>query len=196
MKTVSRILLVIIVIIVGLSLYLQPDDMSICLSSNSCSKADAVVALSGGDTLRRADHAINIYKLNLARIIIFSGAALDKSGPSNALEMKKYAINKGVDKQDILLDETSDNTKENAVNTLSIIKRHDIKSIILVTSGYHQKRANLEFSILTKAYPIKIINSPTNDKDWGWWWWITPKGWYLALSEFIKIIIIHIRMKI
>jgi hypothetical protein len=46
----------------------------------------------------------------------------------------------------------------------------------------------MEFAAYTKNDNVQIRNAPTDDRDWGWWWWLTPRGWYLALSEFGKII--------
>ncbi|NTW61389.1 YdcF family protein [Candidatus Saccharibacteria bacterium] len=179
-----------------LGYYLQPDDLAGCpespnLSSN-CQRVDAVEAISGGDTDARVNQAINLYKQGWADKLIFSGAAEDKTGPSNAAAMKKIALNRGVSESDIYLDETSATTKQNAENSGKIFEEHSIKSIILVTSGYHQRRAFLEFSKVLKN--IKILNHPTaNDKDWSsTYWWIAPHGWWLALSEIIKIGIFHV----
>src|SRR5690606_26500629 len=96
----------------------------------------------------------------------------------------------GVPVRNILIDEESKNTNENALNTNSIFKDNSINSIILVTSGYHQRRASLEFKQSTQ---VAVFNYPIHDKDWSGWWWLTPKGWYLAVSEFVKIIAVHAR---
>lgn len=58
---------------------------------------------------------------------------------------------------------------------------------MLVTSGYHQRRAFLEFK---KYSPnVTVRNSPlNNDMQWSSLWWLTPKGWWLAGSELVKII--------
>jgi len=56
-----------------------------------------------------------------------------------------------------------------------------------VTSGYHQRRASLEFN--KQAESVNIRNYPvTEDNDWGWFWWATPRGWWLAGGELVKII--------
>jgi uncharacterized SAM-binding protein YcdF (DUF218 family) len=68
-----------------------------------------------------------------------------------------------------------------------MIASNDIKSIILVTSGYHQRRASLEFSKRTTG--VTILNHPVaQDQDWSMWWWTNPRGWSLAVGEFFKII--------
>jgi len=181
-------------VVIGLSLYLQPDDLGNCSISPStganCHVVDAIVAVSGGDTTARATEAIALYKNGWSNTVIFSGAAQDKTGPSNAAAMKTVALRSGVPASAIYLDEDSETTQQNAQNTETIFAEHNIKSIILVTSGYHQRRASLEFS--KRATDVAILNNPVqNDKDWSFLWWTTPRGWWLASSEIIKIVIFH-----
>ena len=182
-------------IIVGLSLYLQPDDLRNCgkkpgVAAN-CHTVDAIVAISGGDTKARANEAITLYENGWADTLIFSGAAQDKSGPSNAAVMKTTAINAGVPESAIKLDEYSETTKQNAENSQTIFDKSNIKSIILVTSGYHQRRASLEFSRLTSGVTI-LNHSTSTDSNWPIWWWLTPTGWFLAMSEISKIIVFYV----
>ena len=102
--------------------------------------------------------------------------------------MKMQAEDAGVPESAILIDEDSVNTQQNAENTQSIFKENDFQNVILVTSGYHQRRASLEFnkgagdSATIRNYPV------LNDDDWGWYWWMTPRGWWLAGGEVAKIV--------
>lgn len=194
MKAILIILVSLIILIFGLSIYLQPNSFSLCSTSKipngqkHCQPAGAIVAVSGGDTEARTKHAVELYKNSWAPLIVFSGAAQDISGPSNAVSMQQIAINSGVPASAILVEESSKNTQENATNTKELLTSHEVDSIILVTSGYHQRRTNLEFKKTLKETNISILNSPTNDSDWGWWWWLTPRGWWLTGSEIAKII--------
>lgn len=193
MKVVIIVGVALLITILGLSIYLQPNDFSLCpmsdkpITRQGCDAADAIVAISGGDTAARTEHAITLYKNGWAPLLIFSGAAQDKSGPSNAVAMRQLATSAGVPARAILVEEDSANTQQNAANTKKLLTSRGIKKIILVTSGYHQRRASLEFHrILDNT--VTIENSPTFDKDWNWWWWMTPRGWWLAGGEFVKII--------
>ena len=180
-----------VIIIVGLTVYLGPDDLADCGdtpgTTASCQPADAIVAVSGGDTAARTEEAIRMYQNGWASKLIFSGAAQDKSGPSNAAAMRHEAQAQGVPFKDIILEEYGATTKQNAENTLTIFEKNDIKSVILVTSAYHQRRAWLEFS--TRSRGVTVRNHPvSHDDQWSAFWWATPIGWFLAVSEFIKII--------
>jgi uncharacterized SAM-binding protein YcdF (DUF218 family) len=179
--------------IVTVSFYLAPNDFTKCSSgptiAGDCSAADAIVAVSGGDTNARTDKAIELYKDGWASLLIFSGAAQDKSGPSNAEAMAARAIAQGVPAGVIEIDEYSETTTENAENTQSIFERNGVSLVILVTSGYHQRRASLEFNKRTDGVEIK--NYPTDDSDWTMWWWLTPRGWWLSANELAKIAVFY-----
>lgn len=173
----------------GLSIFLSPDDLSQCLRNNTCLKVDAIVVISGGDTNARAQEGINLFNKNLADYIIFSGAAADKTGPSNAEAMREIAVQHGVPKNQILMDINANNTNENAEYVQKIAEKYDFESIILITSPYHQRRAHLEFQ-RALGTNFMILNHPTShDSGWSKVWWLSPRGWWLAVSEAVKIII-------
>lgn len=183
-------------VISAISTYLAPDGLSHCDAQPStkvdCGKVDAIVAISGGDTSARTAGAIALYKNGWADLLVFSGAAQDKSGPSNAETMKRQALAAGVPSDAILVDETSETTKQNAANATSLFEEHDIASVVLVTSAYHQRRAGLEFGERA-GNKIRIVNHPVmQDDQWSKWWWTTPTGWYLAISELFKIVVFYI----
>ena len=146
------------------------------------------MAVSGGDTWARTREAIKLYQHGWASKLIFSGAAQDKTGPSNAEAMRREALRAGVPGDDIITEELSATTKQNAENTRQIFAENDISSVILVTSAYHQRRASLEFKARA-GQDVTVRNHPVaQDNQWSSWWWLTPTGWYLAIGEFIKII--------
>ena len=187
---------VIVIIIAVLNVYLQPNDLVGCgktpsLDTDKCRPADVVVAVSGGDTSARTNRAIELYKQGWAKKIIFSGAAADKSGPSNAQAMKLQAVQQSIPVDDILMDEYSKNTTENAANTSKIFQSKNINSVLLVTSGYHQRRASLEFK--RNAPHVKVYNAPVlSDRNWGMFWWVNPYNWYLAGTESLKIFLFYV----
>ena len=176
--------------------YLAPDDLRQCdtkpaTSGKTCLQADAIVAISGGKTPVRTEEAIRLYKNGWAKYLIFSGAAEDTSGPSNAEVMRHQAINAGVPADAILLDTSARTTHQNAADVHKLLAQHGIKRLIMVTSPYHQRRAGLEFRALS-GDTITVLNHPaTTDPDWPWYWWLTPRGWWLAGSEIIKIGAVH-----
>ena len=150
-------------------------------------KADAIIVVSGGDTRGRTLHGVDLYEKKYAPKLIFSGAARDPDSASNAKAMYAIAVSRGVPPVDILLDETSRDTRENASSTKLIASNY--KKIILVTSDYHQRRVSREFK---QAYGenTQFINSPAQDKYWGQKsWFFTPYGWWIPVPEPVKLLI-------
>lgn len=185
------------ILVGGISFYLQPNDFIGCSDlpqegSKQCEKADAIVVVSGGDTFARTDEGIRLYKAGWADTLVFAGAAQDKSGPSNAAAMRNYALEQGVPNRAIYLDEFSETTEQNAENTQSIFEHYNFAKVILVTSGYHQRRASLEFE--KRADHVQILNQPLlEDQDWSFWWWVTPRGWWLVGGELVKIVAFYVQ---
>lgn len=197
MKIIKGIIVAVVVFLLlawAIGSYLAPDDLSKCedlvpSAKTGCETADAIVAVSGGDTAARADEAIKLYQNGWAGMLVFSGAAADKTGPSNAAVMKQQAIDAGVDPNVILTEETSETTTENAAETISLFKKYKITSAILVTSAYHERRALLEFD--RRALDVEVRAHPVaTDKQWSSFWWLTPGGWSLAIPELVRSLIV------
>ena len=167
-----------IALVVGIGYFLSPQD--------KLSQADLIVAVSGGETRQRTREAVKLYKNDFADRILFSGAAEDKSGPSNAAAMRAQAIEEGVPAERILIEETSEDTASNAANSAPIIASVGARKIILVTSPYHQRRASLNFHDQL-GKDVEIINHSATDSSWrksSWWQEEFTRG--LTLSELQK----------
>lgn len=194
LKTLLVVAVLFALLVWAIGSYLAPDALSRCKSDvptsvEGCTAADAIVAVSGGDTPARAAEAIRLYQNGWGKYLVFSGAAADKTGPSNAAVMKQQAIDAGVDANAILTEETSETTGENASETVSLFKKHNIRSAILVTSAYHQRRALLEFD--RRALGVDVRPHPVaTDKQWNGWWWLSPTGWALAIPELIRSLVL------
>lgn len=194
-KLLLAALVLVLVIAVGLPRYLGPDDLSKCEEGpalGTCATADAIVVVSGGDTNARVQEGVTLFKQGWSEQLIFSGAAADETGLSNALAMKRYAMKLGVDESFISIEEFSRNTAENAANTALYIQQNNLSRIILVTSAYHQRRASLEFSRRV-GEGVQVINHPVpTDRQWSSYWWLTPVGWWLAGGELVKILLFYV----
>lgn len=168
---------VIIIIPLAIAVYLSPQDELV--------KSDAIVVVSGGDTDARIEEGVKVYFQKWAPKLIFSGAAA--SGEvSNALAMKRIAISKGVPEKDILIEEDSKTTKENAEFTARIVQDLDAKRIILITSPYHQRRAYLEFKTAL-GDKVEIVNHSAVDETWRKKnWWESENARFLTFGEIIK----------
>lgn len=164
----------------SLGFYLSPQSTLV--------KADTIVAISGGDTAARTTEAVKLFNEGWAGHIIFSGAALDPNSPSNAATMAAAAEAQGVPRGAIDLDEAAANTRQNASGVATIMARKNFNSMILVTSPYHQRRADITFRRAVGP-SVAIINHSTFDKAWRRSnWWATQFSRNLTLSEIQKVI--------
>lgn len=179
----------------GVNSLLSVDDLKDCpapsLAVAGCMPVDAIVAVSGGDTAARVTEAIKLYKQGWAEKVVFSGAALDKSGPSNAEAMRRQASAAGVPDRAILIETTAFDTAENAFNTSAMLAGAD--RVIVVTSPYHQRRAGLEFKRFL-GERVTVLNHPTPyDRLWPDYWWTSWGGWWLAITESAKTLFVMIK---
>lgn len=194
-KLLLLIPVLLLLAIAGIGVYLSPDDLATCDTGPNqrvvCQKADAIVALSGGNTSVRTAEAIKLYKAGWADYLIVSGAAKDETGPSNAAVMKQQAVSEGVPADRVITEEFGRTTHQNAQHTKELLASYEINRLIVVTSPYHQRRAGLEFRMIV-GDEVAILNHPApNDPDWGPFWWLTPRGWWLAGGELVKITATH-----
>ncbi len=182
-------------VVVAISMLLTPNSLLDCSDTPSnlvgCGPADAIVVVSGGNTSARTQQAIDLYENGWAPILVMSGAAADTSGPSNAAVMRDQAVREGVPIKDIFVEDQSKNTKQNAQQTNKILRANNVKSAIIVTSNYHAKRTLLEFERQGQDITYRI-KPAEGDDQWSVWWWLNPYGWYLAISELVKIMITYI----
>lgn len=125
---------------------------------------DAIIVLGGGvsskDWKARVDKAVQLHGKWLAPRIIMSGkfGALQKRAVTEADEMRRYAISRGVKGEAILKEEESRDTVGNAFFTRkNVLEPNGWKKIIVVTSDYHVPRARMIFKkVLGKKYLIKF----------------------------------------
>lgn len=173
----------------GVHRFVSIDDLAQCgkrPTSGACAPADAVVVVSGGDTHARTAEAVQLYKRGWAGLLIVSGAAKDKSGPSNAAVMRRQAVEQGVNPGDILIDPMARNTNQNAGGAVQLARPRGINDIIVVTSPYHLARATLlferEFADLgtVRGHPSAF------DDNWSQHWWLSAHSWRLVGSELVK----------
>ncbi|WP_117233231.1 envelope biogenesis factor ElyC [Vibrio maerlii] len=129
--------------------------------------------------LMRLSEGIRILRLYPGSKLILSGYAAG-SEVSNARMMAKVALALGVSKSDIILLETAQDTWEEARQAAAFIQD---KSLVLVTSASHMKRALTEFH----NAGVKPTPAPTNylaqTEIKQAWEKYTPKARYLEQTE-------------
>lgn len=77
--------------------------------------------------------------------ILFSGGQVYSDSGNEADIAKRQLIGLGIPEADILAENQSLNTEQNAIHTASLMKSHGYSRPVLVTSGFHMPRAMLQF---------------------------------------------------
>ena len=111
----------------------------------------------------RCDAAAAAWREFPDSILVCSGGATGANNPSKHTEagmMKAYLTKEcGIPEDSIYTDERAMTTVDNAMNTFAILKEQWIEEITIVTSSYHQRWANLLYSVL--AEHIRITEGRT-----------------------------------
>ncbi|MFN2359692.1 MAG: YdcF family protein [Marinobacter sp.] len=110
---------------------------------------------------------------------------------SSAESMLRFITALGVPRSDILLEEKSRNTTQNADFTADILARRSINRILLVTSALHMPRAVALF----EAQGLDVIPAATDHEVTvlpGWRKWLPDTGALDGSSRAIKEIVGHL----
>ncbi len=121
----------------------------------------------GSDTLLRCLHAARLYKARPGLVLV-SGGKVDPSipGPTLARAMHDFLVGQGVKEQDLLLEERSTTTYENAVLSGDILSQRGIDKIVLVTSASHMQRGERCFQALGFQVVPSACDYRTTKSSW------------------------------
>ncbi len=114
----------------------------------------------------RLFQTIDLYHSGKIKKIILSGGSGDmyERETREAALLYTYLTRIGIPAVDILVDSLSDNTHENAVNTVDIIKKDkNIRSCLLITSAFHMRRAKACFAkegLVCHPFPTNRLTGP------------------------------------
>jgi uncharacterized SAM-binding protein YcdF (DUF218 family) len=105
------------------------------------------VVLLGGTPASRILHALQLYRAGKARLIVVTGGNPPghKAVVPEALRVADLLVGLGVPRSALVLETSSRNTRENAVNTAAIFKEQGWQHGLLVTERLHMPRAFLAF---------------------------------------------------
>ena len=169
----------IVAVLVGIGHFLDVAD--------PLTKADAIVAISG-DTGFRAVTAIGLWKQGYAPVLIFSGGSVDPDSVASAELMKRRAVAAGVPATAISVEGASATTGENAARVAELMSARGLRSAILVTSPYHQRRAAILFAREFDREGLQLRNHPADDPEWDPnLWWTRDQSRRLTLVELAKL---------
>lgn len=92
----------------------------------------------------RLDKAVTLFNDGVSRHVIVTGGAAHNFYLESEV-MANYLAKHGVPEELIIQDQISLNTIDNAANCKKLMDLYDLKTALIITSKFHQKRAKLIF---------------------------------------------------
>ncbi|BAN27712.1 putative uncharacterized protein (plasmid) [Caballeronia insecticola] len=144
-----------------------------------------------GDSATRIDLAASLYKRCIETekecVVLVTGGNPQRHTQSEADLYGGLLLDAGVKRSDLILENKSLNTYENARNTEKILRSRQYDTSVLITSSLHMRRALLTFDAFD-LHPQPAVAFIRNPKSW---WVPHPEGWIdsnSALRELIGIV--------
>jgi uncharacterized SAM-binding protein YcdF (DUF218 family) len=135
-------------------------------------RSDAIFVLSDDNFYAdRATHAAQVYRQGLAPVVVASGRRLRPYAGIAEL-MEHDLIERGVPKDKIIrVAHDADNTREEAKALAQLAKQKKWRSVIVVTSNFHTRRARYIFShVFPMDIKIRVTGASDGDFDPERWW--------------------------
>jgi uncharacterized SAM-binding protein YcdF (DUF218 family) len=119
----------------------------------------------------RAAHAADLYRHGMAPLVVASGRKLRPYAGIAEL-MEHDLVERGVPKDKILrFVHEAENTKEEAEALAPQVAQRKWRSVILVTSNYHTRRARYIFTrVFPAGMPVRVTGARDGDFDPEHWW--------------------------
>jgi uncharacterized SAM-binding protein YcdF (DUF218 family)/glycosyltransferase involved in cell wall biosynthesis len=131
----------------------------------SAAPADAIVVFAGGagesgkaggGTQERIERAIDLYMAGRSRHLVLSSGYVYSFREAEA--MRTVAIDRGVPADAVVLEEHATNTYQNVTFVRDVLRAHQWRSVLLVSSPYHMRRALL---VWHKTAPdVSVLAAP------------------------------------
>lgn len=144
----------------------------------SAAGADAIVVLTGGRG--RIDEGLVLLRKGRAKLLILSGV-------HQTSDLDSIFLNRvnSVESGKIVLEKRSRSTYENALEVRRLMAENGFSSMVLITSGYHIKRAHYTFGkVMPEGMRIEAYSVSTPNFDESRWWEGGSLG--LLAAEFVK----------
>lgn len=127
----------------------------------------------------RLDRAVSYLKENHNTLVIVSGGQGVNEPATEASVMRKYLIESGINENRIIIEDQSNTTKENLINSKKITR--DNKSIGIVTNNFHMYRALL----IGDKCGVNAVGIPSKSNSY-----YLPNNLLREVFAFIKFIIL------
>jgi uncharacterized SAM-binding protein YcdF (DUF218 family) len=146
--------------------------------------ADAAVVLAGDPDYERTKTASRLLLEGQVGLLIVTGG---EPGPGDSAEsLRDVAIRAGVPPERIRMEQVSRSTRGSMEAIRPILEQDRIRSVAVVTSPYHQRRA--VWTARKTLRGVEVVSRPADPAGW------KPEGWWktrwnrtIVLGEYAKL---------
>lgn len=105
----------------------------------------------------RINHALALYQTHHVDKLMFTGGTPKEGYTTEAEVARKFAMKQGVPAEDIVFENKSKDTFQNLVNARVLMRKHHLKTAVLVSDPYHMARARA----MAQDLGMNVVLSPT-----------------------------------
>ncbi len=146
--------------------------------------ADAAVVLAGDPDYERTKTAVRLLLTGQVGLLILTGG---EPGPGDsATSLREVALRSGVPAERIRMERVSHSTYGSMVAIRPILEQERIRSVVVVTSPYHQRRAF--WTARRTLRGVEVLSRPADPAGWkpeGWW--KTRSGRRIVFGEYARL---------
>jgi uncharacterized SAM-binding protein YcdF (DUF218 family) len=163
-------------------------------------RADAIVMLSGSEVYReRAECAARLFKAGSAPRIVLTndtepgGWSQERGRTMLFVERARDALMRaGVPPEAVeVVPGSVSSTYDEAPTLRDNARARGWRSLVVVTSGYHSRRAWWTLRRVFAASGVELGLEPVAEGAQSpspWTWWLTAAGWRMVAGEYVKLI--------
>ena len=163
-------------------------------------RADAIVMLSGSEVYReRAEYAARLFKAGRAPRIVLTNDA-EPGGWSQERQRTMLFVERAQEaltRADVpteaieIVPGSVTSTYDEAAALSAYARTRGWRSLIIVTSGYHSRRAwwtlRRVFAGSGVALGLEPVAAGAQSPS-PWTWWLTAAGWRMVAGEYVKLV--------
>jgi uncharacterized SAM-binding protein YcdF (DUF218 family) len=170
-------------------------------------RADTLVVLGGSSTyVERAEYAAQLFREGLAPKVLLTDDG-QRGGWSQEQQRNPFFVERaaavlegaGVPAERIeTLQRQTSSTYEEARLLREYAATHGLHSLLVVTSGYHSRRAlwTLERVFRGDGVELRLAAVPPGRQTPApAAWWLSPAGWRMVALEYLKLAYYHVRYR-
>lgn len=175
---------------------MKPDkvyDVAIVMGGFSAVNPETGAIIFPNDRADRLLEAVRLYKKGKVRRILITGdgaTEIHDDGSSDAEAFLRYMEDLGVPREAFILEQRAKNTRQNAVNSMEIIREMNLQeeNILLITSALHMERSLDAFTkegLRPDYHAVGIERKPTFSHLSLYPSWKAAQEWQEILNEVV-----------